>query len=420
MRKVAASSIVIALAFAACGGDDSDGGGEADSPAEESSNAADDTAADDTAADDSGEEPSDDATTDPAGEEPTEAAGDDGGDGVDLTGVCPDPLVLQTDWFPSPEHGYAYRLIGDAGELDVASGVYSGPLLDTGIDLEIRAGGPYLGYQPTTTTMFVDPGIHLGYVNTDETVSGHASDVPTVAVVAPLEINPQILMWNPEQFDFSSFEEIGASGATVVYFEGGVYIDYMVAKGILDADQVDGSYDGAPARFVAADGGIVQQGFATSEPYFYENELAEWMKPVDYLLVHDSGYEVYSQPLVVRADALDELRPCLAEVVPIVQQAVVDHWTDPDATNQLILDIVDELDSSWVLYPGQMDYSVETALELGVVSNGPDATVGNFDDDRMADVVTLLKDILDGIPADLEPAAVYTNEFIDPTIGFDQ
>ncbi len=295
--------------------------------------------------------------------------------------------------------------------------MYRGPLLDTGIDLELRAGGPYLGFEPGTTTMAVDTGIHLAYVSTDEQVSAWES-VPTVAVVAPLETNPQILMWDPETYQFDSFEDIGASGATVNYFAGGVYIDYMVQAGILTADQVDPSYDGAPARFIAENGAIVQQGFATSEPWMYEHFFEEWARPVDFLLVHDSGFEIYSQPLAVRQQALAELAPCLELVVPIFQQAVVDHWTNPAPTDQVIIDIVNDLESFWVLQPGQMEYSSQAALDLGNVGNGPDSTVGNFDDERMANVVALLKDVLEGIPDELQAEDIYTNEFIDSSIGF--
>ena len=84
----------------------------------------------------------------------------------------------------------------------------------------------------------------------------------------------------------------------------------------------------------------------------------------------------------------------------------------------MILDIVTALDSHWVLYPGQMEYSAAAALELGNVGNGPDGIVGNLDDARMERVVALLKDVLDGAPQDLEASDIYTNEFIDPSIGF--
>ena len=137
---------------------------------------------------------------------------------VDLSGVCPDPLVLQTDWFPSPEHGYAYYLIGDAGTLDPQNGIFRGPLLNTGIDLEIRAGGPYLGFQPMTDHHAArrrDPPRLRQHRRAGRRVR---RQVPTIAVAAPFEINPQILMWNPDEFSFSSFEDIGQSGAAVVYF----------------------------------------------------------------------------------------------------------------------------------------------------------------------------------------------------------
>ena len=139
---------------------------------------------------------------------------------------------------------------------------------------------------------------------------------------------------------------------------------------------------------------------------------------MDYLLIHDSGFEIYAQPLVIRADALEELRPCLELAVPVFQQAVVDHYADSAPTDAVILQIVDDLASFWVLYPGQMAYSTSTALEIGNVGNGPDDIVGNMDDARMERVVQLLKDILEGVPQDIEASDIYTNEFIDPSIGF--
>lgn len=425
MRRLAILFALLALIAAACGDDADDAGQGAvevaapSEPADASVSEPAEEAAAPEPAEELAPEPEPALEETPAEEEAPDEAPAAAPDpmAADLSGVCPDPLVLQTDWYPSPEHGYAYYLIGDAGTLDPQNGIYRGPLLDTGIDLEIRAGGPYLGFQPMTTTMQLDDGIHLGYANTDEQIAAF-DEVPTIAVAAPFEVNPQILMWNPEEFSFSSFEEIGQSGATVVYFAGGVYIDYMVDAGILSADQVDPSYDGTPARFVAANGAFVQQGFASSEPWFYENALEEWSKPVEYLLVHDSGFEVYAQPLAIRAGALDGLRPCLEMVVPIFQQAVLDHYANPGPTSELILDIVENLESPWVLYSGQMDYSAATALELGLVGNGPDDIVGNFDEARMERFVQLLKDVLEGVPDDIEASDLYTNEFIDPSIGF--
>ena len=39
------------------------------------------------------------------------------------------------------------------------------------------------------------------------------------------------------------------------------YMEWLIAAGVLSNDQVDPSYDGSPARFIA-EGNIAQQGYA--------------------------------------------------------------------------------------------------------------------------------------------------------------
>src|SRR6266511_4057708 len=68
-----------------------------------------------------------------------------------LKGVCPDPVVVQTDWWPEPEHGATYQLLGAGYKLDTAKKRVTGPLVsqgkDTGVKIEVRAGGPAIGFQ---------------------------------------------------------------------------------------------------------------------------------------------------------------------------------------------------------------------------------------------------------------------------------
>ena len=47
---------------------------------------------------------------------------------ADLT-RCPDPLVVQTDWFPQPEHGALFNLTGGEGRIDAETGRFRGPLV---------------------------------------------------------------------------------------------------------------------------------------------------------------------------------------------------------------------------------------------------------------------------------------------------
>ena len=122
---------------------------------------------------------------------------------TDLASVCPDTLVVQTDWNPESEHGALYGLLGDDYEVDTNKKVVKGPLVlggeDTGIDIEIRVGGPAIGFQDVAAQMAQDPGITMGYVATDEAIKNW-NLIKTRAVVAPLEINPQIIMWDPATY----------------------------------------------------------------------------------------------------------------------------------------------------------------------------------------------------------------------------
>ncbi len=365
--------------------------------------------------------PAEPEETAPAEPEPAEEA-EEIESGVDLSGLCPDPLIIQTDWFPESEHGAMYEMVGADYTIDADNMITTGSLMasgvDTGIDIEVRAGGPAIGFASGSAQMYIDPEITLAYVSTDEAVI-LGGDTPAIAVVAPLEKNPQIIQWDPETYpEIQSISDIGEAGIVVNVFAGGTFIDVFVSEGVLSADQIDPSYDGSPARFISEGGAIAQQGFASESPYSYETVYEEWAKPIAFELIHDAGLRIYSQTLAVRSDHLEALRPCLESFVPIVQQSVVDFASDSSRANAIIIDAVETIDSFWEYDEGLAEFSVNTQRELGLIGNGPDATVGNMDPDRINDVIA--KIIAAGF--DVDPAMTFddiaTNEFIDESIGF--
>lgn len=349
---------------------------------------------------------------------------------LSLAGVCPDLVTIQTDWNPEAEHGHLYQLLGPDAVIDADKKSVSGDLYlsgePTGIKVEVRSGGPAIGYQTVTSQMYQDDSITLGYVTTDEAVQLSASQ-PTTAVFAPLDIGPQMIMWDPETYpDVTDIASLGkaleASGGVVRYFGGAAYMEYLMGSGTLPKQVVDGSYDGTPANFVAAGGKDAQQGFASAEPYIYENQIPEWGKPVKFQLTNDVGYPVYASAVSVRSDELEKLTPCLKALVPVLQQAEVDYFADPTATNELILKLVDEFDNGWVYDAGVADYSVSTMKELGLVGNGDNDSMGDMDESRIQtiiDVDTPIFTEMGSAPKDgLVPADLFTNEFLDPSIGF--
>jgi hypothetical protein len=266
--------------------------------------------------------------------------------------------------------------------------------------------------------MAVDDSITIGYSSLDSQILAW-DDLQLLTVMAPLEINPQIIMWDADVWpDVETIADVGESGMTINIFGGSDgFQTVFIAQGIWSADQVDPSYDGSPARFIA-EGNIAQQGFASAEPYNYEFAFEEYGKPPKFQLLHDAGYETYSQTLAIRPDDLETLRPCLEQFVPIVQQAVVDFAESPDRANAIIIDTVAQFDDFWVYDEGVANYAVETMTELGLHGNGPDATVGNIDEARLQRVIDALRDAGTNVPDGLVAADMFTNEFIDESIGF--
>ena len=339
---------------------------------------------------------------------------------MSLANVCPNPLIIQTDWFPEPEHAHTYQLIGTDGVVDAENGTYSGELRDTGLTIEIRAGGPYIGFSPPTAQFYADDDIFMAYVDSAAAIRAHGV-TPVTAVFTSFEVGPQILMWDPEDYDFESFADIGDSGATVLYFQGATYMDYLIADGRISADQVDASYDGSPVRFISEDG-LVQQGFATNEPYRYENEIEGWLKPVDFMLIHDAGFEIYQSVVSVRSGDIERYRECLELIVPIMQEDLVNYFNDPQPINDKLDDIVKELDSFWTSSKPGHAAATEAMVDLGLVTDAGNGFVGDMDGDRIQGLLDILTPIFtaqgaEGFDPSVTPSDLYTNEFLDPSIS---
>ena len=355
----------------------------------------------------------------------SDTAGSGSGEAISLADVCPETVSIQTDWNPESEHGGLYQMVGPDPVIDADTKRVSGPLYaggqDTGIKIEVRSGGPAIGFQTVTSQLYSDPTLTMGYANTDEAIQLSAEQ-PTVAVFAPLDKNPQMIMWDPATYpDVKAIADLKAPAVKVRYFSGAAYMAYLIGAGVLDEAQTDGSYDGAPANFVAAGGKDAQQGFASAEPYIYENEVEAWGKPVAFQLIHDAGYPIYAAAYSVRAADLADMTPCLEKLVPVFQQAQVDYIADPAAANTLILELVEQFNTGWQYSQGVADFAVQQQLDLGLVSNGDNDTLGDFDMDRIQEVLDKVTPIFteQGTPpADgLTPDKLATNEFIDDSIG---
>ena len=344
-----------------------------------------------------------------------------------LAGVCPETVVVQTDWFPEAEYGAYFQMLGENPQFDSNAKKVTAPLVDgampTGVHLEIRFGGPAIGYQQVSAQLYADKAITLGLVSTDEAIQNSA-ELATVAVAAPLETSPQMIMWDRAKHpDVRTIADLGNKGVPVLYYQTDTYMQYLLAAGLLRPEQVDGSYDGSPSRWVASGGDVAVAGFATSEPYIYKSELGEGRSyDTELQLIADTGYPMYGQALSVRAADKDALAPCLAKLVPVVQRAQVAYATDPARANDVIVAAVQsDAGSVWSYSPGLAGFASAAMRDRKIVGNGPDATLGNFDTARVTRMIEILGPVFAGqskpIKEGLTPAQLVTNEFVDPSIG---
>lgn len=342
-----------------------------------------------------------------------------------LKGVCPAKVVAQTDWHPEADHSELYQLIDPAtAEYDKGKKRVTGKLVaggeDTGVELEIRAGGPATGFQSPTQQMYTDKSITLGYLNTDEAVQ-NAEKFPMVQIMAPREKWAQVLLFDPGSYDFKTIADIGKTDTKVLYFKGNVYMDYLTGAGILKEDQVDSSYDGKPARFVTSGGKTVQQGFVTAEPWQYENTVKQWGKKVATLPIADAGYPNYGEAIGVRKADVAGQADCLKKLVPILQQAQVDYAEDPTAANGVIVEAAKVYDNGWEYPKALADYAHKAQLDNGIISNGANDTLGDLEGERVQKMIDLVGPIYEkqniDVPSSLKADDLFTNQFIDTKIG---
>jgi hypothetical protein len=347
-----------------------------------------------------------------------------------LAAVCPNPIVIQKDWLAQAEHGGLYQLIGGGGQMK--QGRYSGPLGSTGVDLVILEGGGGLGLGDGETAY---SALYMG--NSRAGMRPHlamhdldnafmlSQRFPAIGVMALMDKSPSVLFWDRATYPrgFHSIKDLKAFAAAK---SGKIYVStirrtfgrYLVASGVPRDVFIEG-YRGDGENFVLNNGRWLNQGAVTNEVYQFA-QGRKWKKPVDYLLISDLGYSIYPGMLSVATSRLAELSPCLRKLVPLLQQAQVDYMRDPAEVNDLIFRFNQAGMGApfWKTSRELLDQAVQVESAAGIVSNGSNKTLGDFD---MVRAGVLLERIRGGFDIrakrNVRAEDVMTNQFIDQAIG---
>jgi len=271
-----------------------------------------------------------------------------------------DKVSFGTNWVAEGEHGGFYQALAD------------GTYREYGLDVTIVPGGPLINNRILLPVGRLD---FFMSANTLQSFDAVAQNVPTVAVAAMFQKDPQVLIAHPDA-GVDKFEDL--KGLTLFVSKEGIatYFQWLKTDYKFKESQIK------PYTFNAqpflADKQSAMQGYVTSEPYAIEKQ--GHFKPKIFLLA-EHGFDSYSTLIETRQD-LVENKP---ELVQRFVDASIIGWYhylygDNSAGNALIRkqnpEMTDEL----------LAYSVAKMKEYGIVDSGDAATlgIGAMTDARMA------------------------------------
>ncbi|UOQ83367.1 ABC transporter substrate-binding protein [Gracilibacillus salinarum] len=287
---------------------------------------------------------------------------------------------LVTNWFAQPEHGGNYAALEE--------GFYA----EEGIDMTIEPGGPQI-----SATQLVSSGkMDFGYTSGEDILNARDKGIPLVAIGAIFQVSPYVLISHADA-GVEDFEDL--EGMTTITAPGVGYWEYI--KKSYELEEVkELSYTGQLSTFIE-DPDAVTQGYITSEPYVLDQQGVE----NNYLRIHDSGFQPYSNVIFTTEDVIEE-KP---ELVKAFMAATVKGWEayrdDPAAYKEILKEYNPDLTE------GLMDFGAKEQEELIFGGDAEEHGFGYMTEERWAALQEQMLD-LGIITNDEDPTNFFTTEFL--------
>jgi NitT/TauT family transport system substrate-binding protein len=305
-----------------------------------------------------------------------------------------DKVSFGTNWVAEAEHGGFYQAVAD------------GTYRKHGLDVTIVQGGPQVNNQLMLAVGRLDFAMSA---NTLQSFDAVAQNVPTLAIAAMFQKEPQVMIAHPDR-GINSLRDL--RGLTLFISKDGFITYFQWLKGEFGlVDSQVKPYTFNPQPFLA-DPNSAMQGYVTSEPYAIEKIAG--IKPKVFLLA-DYGFNSYSTLIQTRRELADGK----ADMVQRFVDASIIGWYnyiygDNRAGNDLIKRDNPEMTDALLAY------AVDTMKEHGIVDSG-EATelgVGAMTDAHMASFFD--KMVKAGVvKAGLDYRKSYTLRFVNKKVGLE-
>ena len=261
-----------------------------------------------------------------------------------------DKVSFGTNWVAQAEHGGFYQALAD------------GTYRKYGLDVTIVPGGPNVNNRLLLAVGKLDFFMSANSLQGFDAVE---QNVPTIAVAAMFQKDPQVFVAHPDQ-GIETFEDL--KKLTLFISKEGIptYFQWMKTDfGFKDAQVKPYTFN--PQPFLA-DKRSAMQGYVTSEPYTIEKQGG--FKPKVFLLA-DQGFNTYSTLIETRRELVEKK----SDVVRRFVEASIIGWYnylygDNKAAKALIRRDNPEMPEAL------LDYSVEKMKEYGIVDSGDTLKLG--------------------------------------------
>ncbi len=304
-----------------------------------------------------------------------------------------DKVRFATNWVAEAEHGGFYQALAD------------GTYRKYGLDVTIVPGGPNVNNRILLPVGKID---FFMSANSLQSFDAVANNIPTIAVAASFQKDPQVLIAHPGTVD--KFEDLKKLTLFVSKEGMASYFQWLKADFGFDEAKVK-PYTFNPQPFLA-DKHSAMQGYVTSEPFAIESQAH--FKPKVFLLA-DQGFNSYSTLIETRRD--------LVENKPDLVQRFVDasaigwyHYIYGDSSlgNALIKKQNPEMTDALLAY------SIAKMKEYGIVDSGDTLTlgIGAMTDARMKSFFDKMVRV-GVVKAGIDYKRAYTLRFVNRKVGLE-
>ncbi len=292
-------------------------------------------------------------------------------------------VAVQLNWYPESEHGGLYQAASD------------GTFQAAGLAVEIRPGG---------RAAPVGAELELGrcqfaMANADDVVLFRQEGLDVVAVLAAMQNHPRCILVQ-EASGVKTFEDL--AGMTLQRQEGRAFVEFMRAKGLLEAVQ-EVPYHGSVASLVA-DPKIAIQAYSFAEPLLAEQQGVKVRK----LMVSDLGFNPYSSVLVTSGKLIRENPSLVRKFVRAARQGWQNYLTEPSLGNKAILEANQHGMTAEALEFGSTELRTLAQPEPMQLE-----AVGSMSSERWESLVSQMVELTLVDPEQVKAEDCFTSEFLD-------